>query len=159
MAVTTLASLLDGLVASLSTRAGLAGVNVFGCNVPPEMLGREAIELAARVDVAQAAAQMGSDNIAETYRVDGSILVSRPLAAAATTTDTVNVAAAAARDRALAIYGEVVEQLAADESVGGVVRWAAPGGLVLEQGFAPEGQLGRVCRVEFTVSCEAEVTV
>jgi hypothetical protein len=158
MSASSIGPFLDAMTTALAARVGLAGVVVYSCPVPPEALGKEAIELAPSVEVTQEAAAMSSSHITEGYDVKGSILVSIAMAPGATKPATINAAAKASRDRALAIYDEVRDYLAAAPTVSGTVLGAEVGGLTLEQGFAPEGQLGRSCRIEFTISVEAHVT-
>lgn len=158
MTATAVPSFLDALTTALTTRPGLAAVAVFGAPVAPEQLGKAAIELAASVEVQQEAAAMSSRDISETFTVKGSILAASPLAPGATMPATINAAAKSARDKALAIYAEIADCLADDQTVSGSVLGADVGGITLEQGFAPEGQLGRVCHIEFTIAAEAHTT-
>jgi hypothetical protein len=158
MAATALPGFLDALAALLTLRAGLAGVNVFTCPVDPADLGTEAIELAAETPVAQELAAMASRDIEEAFEVKGSIICYAPRPASASTVATVNAAAKTARDRACAILEELTDALAGDDTAGGSVRDAQISGLVMRQGMAPEGQLGRLCQIEFTISAEAHTT-
>ena len=152
MSATTVPAFLDALAAVLSARAGLSGVNVYTCPVAPENLGKEAIELGEEVSVEKEPASMSSRDLTETYTVSGSILVYSPIAS------TINVAAKACRDRALAILEEVSDELADDQTVDGTVLSAGISSQTWRQGLAPEGQLGRLCQVEFGMTVEAHVT-
>lgn len=158
MTASALPGFLDALTAALAARPGLAGVAVFSAPVDPDLLGKEAIELAESVDVNQTSAAMSSRDISETFTVKGSILVASPMVKQASVMATINTAAKAARDRALAIYAEVCDELADDITVDGSVLGADVGGYVLEQGFSPEDQMGRVARIEFSIDAEAHST-
>ena len=150
MSTCTLPAFLDATYTALHNRAGLASVNVFTCPVDPAQLGKEAIELADSVEVTQARASLGSDDLEESYDVKGSVLVFAQ--------GTSNAAAKVARDRALAILEEVTDEIAGNETMTSTVRDVTITGQTWTQGYAPEGQLGRFCRVEFTLACEAHVT-
>ena len=158
MSATALPTFIDALVAALQARAGLAGVNVYGCPVAPEDLGKEAIELAAETDVVQTAAAMGSTDIEESFDVKGSIVCFTPMPAEATKVATINGAAKTVRDRACAILGEVESELSTNDTVTATVRDAHTTSIKVNQGMAPEGQLGRWCAIEFTISAEAHTT-
>lgn len=157
MAATALPAMLDALVAALQLRAGLTGVRVFSAPVAPESLGMEAIELADETDIEQSAAAMGSSDIEELLAVKGSIICFSPMPGSGPV-DSINLAAKECRDRACAILEEVTDELASDDTIGGSVRSAAISSVTVAQGLAPEGQLGRWCRVAFTVSAEAHTT-
>ena len=157
MSATALPGFIDALAALLTLRAGLAGVHVFTCPVAPEDLGSEAIELAPETSVEQQVAAMGSHDIEEAFDVRGSIVCYQAMTGSGAVTS-INVAAKAARDRACAILEEVTDALAGDDTVSGSVRDAQITGITLRQGMAPEGQLGRLCQVEFTIHAEAQTT-
>lgn len=158
MAATALPTMLDALVAALQLRAGLAGVNVYSAPVTPEDLGTEAIELAEEVPIEQEPAAMASTDIEESFTVKGSILCFAPMAPGASRVATINAAAKVARDRACAILEEVTDELSGNRTVTGTVRDASISGVTVHQGLAPEGQLGRVCWVQFDISAEAHTT-
>jgi len=158
MPATALPALLDALVAALQARPGLAGVNVYGCPVAPEDLGKEAIELAAETDVVQTIAAMDSTDVEEAFDVKGSIVCFTPMPAGASTAATINGAAKTVRDRACAILGEIESELATNDTVTATVRDAHATSIKVNQGMAPEGQLGRWCAIEFTISAEAHTT-
>ena len=158
MSATALPTFIDALVAALQARAGLAGVSVYSCPVSPEDLGKEAIELAAETDVVQTAAAMGSTDIEESFDVKGSIVCFTPMPAGASTAATINGAAKTVRDRACAILGEVESELSTNDTVTATVRDAHTTSIKVNQGMAPEGQLGRWCAIEFTISAEAHTT-
>ena len=155
MATTTLPAFLDALAAALVLRAGLAGVAVFTCPVRPEELGDEAIELADTVEVAQGRAAMSSTDVEESYEVKGSVIVFRTAKPGASA---INTAAKAARDRATAIIEEVTDEVSGNATMSATVRDVTIAAQSWSQGYAPENQLGRFCRIEFTLRCEAHVT-
>jgi hypothetical protein len=158
MPATALPTFIDALVAALQARGGLAGVNVYGCPVSPEDLGKEAIEFAAETDVTQEIAAMSSTHIEESFDVKGSIICFTPMPAGATKVATINAAAKKVRDRACAILGEVESELASNDTVTATVRDAHTTSLKVNQGMAPEGQLGRWCAIEFTITAQAHTT-
>ena len=158
MPATALPALLDALVAALQARGGLAGVSVYSCPVSPEDLGKEAIEFAAETDVTQEIAAMSSTHIEESFDVKGSIICFTPMPAGATKVATINAAAKKVRDRACAILGEVESELATNDTVTATVRDARTTAIKVSQGMAPEGQLGRWCAIEFTITAEAHTT-
>ena len=158
MPATALPALLDALVAALQARPGLAGVAVYSCPVAPEDLGKEAIELAAETDVVQTAAAMDSTDVEESFDVKGSIVCYHAMPAGAGHVATINAAAKVVRDRACAILGEVESELATNDTVTATVRDARTTSIKVNQGMAPEGQLGRWCAIVFTISAEAHTT-
>ena len=158
MPATALPSFLDALAAALQARGGLAGVSVYTCPVSPEDLGKEAVELAAETDVEQTVAAMGSTDIEESFDVKGSIVCFSPMGAGATKVATINAAAKKVRDRACAILGEVESELAGNDTVTATVRDAHTTSIKVNQGLAPEGQLGRWCAIEFTITAQAHTT-
>jgi hypothetical protein len=158
MPATAVPAFLDALVAALQARGGLAGVSVYSCPVSPEDLGKEAIELAAETDIEQTVAAMNSTHIEESFDVKGSIICFAPMPAGVTKVATINAAAKKVRDRACAILGEVESELSTNDTVTATVRDAHTTGIKVSQGLAPEGQLGRWCAIEFTISAEAHTT-
>ena len=158
MPATSLPTFIDALVAALQGRGGLAGVSVYSCPVSPEDLGKEAIEFAAETDVTQEVAAMSLTHIEETFDVKGSIICFTPMPAGATKVATINAAAKKVRDRACAILGEVESELAANDTVTATVRDARTTSIKVNQGMAPEGQLGRWCAIEFTITAQAHTT-
>ena len=155
MSVTTLSAFLDELATQLAARSGLAGVNVFTCPVRPEELGTEAIELAAETVIEQGRRAMNSTTQEESYEVTGSVLAYRSIPPAS---GGINTAAKAARDRAEAILEEVIDEVATNDTMTAKVRDVQLTGQTWRQGYAPEGQLGRFCSVEFTLTVGASVT-
>lgn len=155
MSVTTLPAFLDELATQLAARTGLAGVNIFTCPVRPEDLGEEAIELAAETVIEQRQRAMNSTTQEEEYDVTGSILAYRPVPPVS---GGINTAAKAARDRVEAIIEEVIDEVATNDTMTAKVRDVQLTGQTWKQGYAPEGQLGRFCSVEFTLSVAASVT-
>jgi hypothetical protein len=158
MAASTFPLFMDALAAQLILRAGLSGVAVFTAPVAPENAGEEAIVLAPETSIEQTVAAMSSTDIEEVYDVKGLILVYHAQAPGATLVGTINAGAKAARDRAFAIFEEVVDQLTTDATVSGTVRDARTTTVTVQQGLAPEGQLGRVCQIEFVIQAEAHTT-
>lgn len=158
MSATALPAMLDALATALANRGGMAGVNVFTAPVEPADLGKESVTFAAEVDIDQELAAMGSSDIEETFDVPGSIICFAPMATSTGPAATINAAAKTVRDRACDILEEVSEELASNSTVTGTVRDAAISSIKLTQGLAPEGQLGRWCSIEFTVTAEAHTT-
>ena len=142
----------------LAVRVGLAGVSIFSCPVAPEDLGKEAIEFASETNVEQTIAAMSSTDIEETFTVKGSIICYSPMVGATSKVASINHAAKTARDRAVAILGEIESELSGNATVTSTVRDARTTELKISQGLGPEGQLGRVCFVEFTIEAEAHTT-
>lgn len=158
MSATSLPDFLDAFAAQLQERPGLSGVNVFTCPVAPEDLGAEGIELAEEVTIAQERISLSSDDMDETYPVNGSILVLAPYAPAAGPVAGINAAAKAARDRCEEILHELADQLADDDTADGSVSDVAMASQTWRQGMAPEGQMGRVCWCEFTLEVSNRLT-
>jgi len=158
MPVSTFPDFIDALVAALQLRAGLAGVSIYSGPVTPEDLGQESIELAEDVEIEQSRASMGSTEMEESYSVPGSILVAAPIAPKSDMATTINTATKAVRDRAFAILHEVVDELAGNDEMTNTVRDVVMERLSFHQGAAPEGQLGRIAWVEFSMKVEARVT-
>jgi len=160
MSATVAGTFLDATAVQLAARAGLAGVRIFTCPVLPEDLGKEAIELGEEIPIQREIASMGSSDVEESFTVTGSILVAKSFAKATTLQATINAAAKAARDRALAILEEVTDELATNDTMAtgtpavGTVRDVQMGEFTIRQAMAPEGQLGRVCWVEFTLEVQ-----
>jgi len=152
---TTLPTFLDALRAALAIRAGLAQVNVFTCPVSPDALGEQAIEFANGVDIEQRRLAMSETTLDEEYAVPGSIIAFRT---AKQGTQATNSAAKLARDRVDAILEEVVDEITTNDTMSGTVRDVTISGQHWTQGMAPEGRLGRYCRVEFTLTVTASVT-
>lgn len=159
MAASSIGPCLDALVVKLALRAGLAGVNLYTAPVAPEQLGNRAIEFGDTTEAEQTWAEMGSRKISESYSLRGSISITQPMTRGVSRPATINAAAKKARDAALLVYEEIRDELAADPTLGSVVDEAALDGFTMEQGFAPEGQIGRVCTIEFLIAVDAEVTV
>ena len=158
MATTTLPEFLDALIGKLQARTALAGVNVYSCPVAPESLGKEGIELAEEVEIEDAPAALNSTDVEEKYTVNGSVMVTKPMVGKTSAVATINVAAKAARDRAEVILEEVMDELATNDTMTSTVRDAQLVSQTWHQGMAPEGQIGRVCWVEFSIAVEAHVT-
>ena len=158
MSATALPAFLDALQWALVGRSGLAGVRVFTCPVDVLDLGEEAIEFAEATSIEQTTAAMGSTDISEIITVNGSIICYAEMPTGADVVSTINDAAKTVRDRACAILEEVTDQLASDRTVSDSVLGAEITSVNLKQGMAPEGQLGRVCHIEFTIKAEAHTT-
>lgn len=152
MSVTTLPAFLDALATALGARAGLSGVKVFTAPVDPGELGKEAIELGDEVDIEQERASMSSTVLEESYPVPGSIMCFAPIKT------TSNAAAKTARDRCATILEELTDELSTNDDMTNTVRDCRIATQKWRQGMAPEGQLGRVCWVQFTIEVEAQVT-
>ncbi len=154
---TSLPTFLDALHAALDARPGLAGVNIFTCPVAPEDLGKEALELANDVPVEEPRAErsMGSTGLEEEYQVPGNAICFKTAKQGA---PAINDAAKKARDRAYAILEEIVDEVAANDTMSGTVRDVTITAQRWTQGMAPENRLGRFCRVEFTLTVTAGVT-
>jgi hypothetical protein len=67
----------------------------------------------------------------------------------------INTAAAAARDAADDILDEVLGEIETNDTMTDTVRDVTVSGQKWQQGWSPEGQQGRFCRVEFTLHVEA----
>ena len=158
MSATSLPAFLDAFTAALQLRAGLAGVNIYGCPVAPEDLGAAGIELADEVAVATERVAMSSDDMEETYTVEGSITVLHPYHPAAGRVAGINAAAKAARDACEAIMHEVAGALADDATAGGSVDDAALVSQTYSQGMAPEAQMGRLCWCRFSIEVQNHLT-
>jgi len=152
MASTSLPDFLDQLVDALQSRSDLRGVNVFSCPVEPEQLGLEGIEFAEEVSVEQSHASMGSTELEETYTVSGSLLVAAPL-----TKNGTNADAKSARDRCAVILGEVVDEMADNDTMTGSVRDVQIASQSWHQGIKPDPP-ARVCWVEFALNVTTRVT-
>lgn len=151
MSATTLGAFLDEFVAQLQARDGLAGVAVYTCPVDPESLGAAGIELADDVSIDVTQASIGTDDIEESYPVNGMVLVTAPYAASTDVVATINAAAKTARDRCEAIMAEIVAALVADSTAGGAVDNVRIANQTYKQGMAPDAALGRVAWCEFVL--------
>lgn len=158
MSTTTLPSFIDALVTALGNRGGLSGVRIYGCPVSPEELGKEGMEFAEEVSIEQSLAAMASSDLEESYLLSGSVLVARAVVGGASITAAVNASAKSARDRCSAILEEVTDELATNDTMSATVRDVSIASQTWHQGMAPEGQMGRVCWVEFTMQVTAHVT-
>lgn len=152
--VTTLGGFLDGLVLALSARAGLDGVNVYSARVSPEDEGEEAVIIGDEaIELTFDRLTAPKHQVFESYEVPCRVLIQKSGGGETTIK--------AARDRALAILEEVVDELdsSATDSITAYaalgVRKARVTGGRLRQGVEPaSGE--RVCAVEFSVEVAAE---
>jgi len=130
-------ALADGLAAV----GGLAGVQVASAFLGDQSL-RESIQLSGPDDIDQEHATLGRRPLSkdETVTLSGFVFVLRPGAGE----DTIR----AARSRAVALGSEIEQFIAADPSVGGVVKWAQFAAAGMREGAHPDG---RACMLDFTV--------
>lgn len=153
-AVTTVGVFLDALRTKLGIRAGLAGVHIFTGPVDDVAIGEEAIVFA--VDETNATFNyrtLPRIEVFEEYDVEGRIWVVKPGGGEA--------AIKATRDRALAIFEQVADELAADNtSTAGTVS-----ALGVEDARITDWNLtqvvldgGRDCRLAFTISVTTTFT-
>ena len=163
MSKTTVAGdFLDALAAQLSARAGLAKVRVYTAPVAPEDLGEEAIELGEEIPITQEQAAMGKSDMMENVTIHGSILVSKPYPRKTTRVETINAGAKTARDRAVAIFGELASECGDNPTMAtgtppvATVLGVDVTSMTMHQGEAPEAQLGRSCWIEFDLTLQNE---
>ena len=156
--VTTIGTFLDAFRMALTERAGLANVNIYTAYVSDEDMGAESIVLSwgdpeADYDYTVGTAQ---DKVGEEFEVPCRIWVTRHGAAESDIK--------AARDRALALIEEVHDQLAVaytnrvDRSSALGVDTAFIDNWRLEQRMGGSGDVGRDCRLFFTIRCKARFT-
>jgi len=153
-AVTTVGAFLDAFCTKLVTRGGLAGVHVFTGPVDDISIGEEAIVFAVDETSAEFSYRtLPHIEVFEEYDVEGRIWVVKPGAGEA--------AIKATRDRALAIFEQVVDELATDNTSTAATVTA----LAVDDARVTGWELtqvvidgGRDCRLAFTVSVKAKFT-
>ena len=143
---------LDSLRAQLLVRGGLAGVRIFTGPVGDHEIGAENIVFAVDpVDVAQAYPTVPQREAFESYSVEGRIWIVKSGGG--------ETAIKAARDRALAILGEVQSECIGNDTMttGGTasVRDVLLTSYKLEQAAL---DAARDCRIAFTLEVKGEYT-
>ena len=153
-AVTTIGTFLDAFRTKLLARGGLAGVAVFTGPVDDVSVGKDAIVFAVDETSAEFSYRtLPALEVFESYNVEGRIWVVKPGAG--------ETAIKTARDRALAIFEQVVDELATDNT-------STPqtvSTLGVDDARVTSWQLtqvvidgGRDCRLAFTVSVTSTFT-
>lgn len=138
-----LVALRDALLA----RGGLAGVTVFALPQRVDDLGREYIVLATEIPGEQSYPFLGTSNKDEELFLNGVLGVTLPGNGDAVALD--------ALDRALALYGEMEDELRTDPQVGGTARLAE-----LTEFRHSQGALdaGRYHEMSFTIRVQTRLT-
>ncbi|HVB38576.1 MAG TPA: hypothetical protein VND92_08555 [Vicinamibacterales bacterium] len=144
---TSVGPVLDELRVQLIARPGLSGVGVFTGWVGEDG-GDESIQFQT-VHVTATWAGMGRRSITEDYDLEGFVWVVRKPGAGETVIK-------AARDRAEAIWNELLEQIQTDPHIGGLLLM--PKSIDRDEDYGIDGNGNRVARVSFKLAFEARIS-
>lgn len=133
---------LDNLQTQLLARPGLTGVDIY-TGLVGDNLGKDSIQLLTIPTHTANWGLIGQRRIEEDYSIDGIITGHSRLKGE----DGIK----AARDRAYAIFDELLEQLRSDPTANGAVRLSSVSGAPLDQGYTTEWRVARI-DVQITVS-------